>query len=50
MWNVIRSEAPIIPVTYERDGKTATVQVEPSIPPREGWGRANLRSSASGPP
>lgn len=49
MWNVIRSEAPIIPITYERNGKTATAEVQPVVPPREGWGRANLRSIGIAP-
>ncbi len=48
-WNVVRSEAPRIPVRYERDGKIATVDVEPVVQPRVGWGRANLRSIGIGP-
>lgn len=44
MWNVIRSEAPRIPITYERDGVSHTVEVEPTIEPRQGWGRSNLRT------
>jgi len=44
IWNVIRSEAPLIPVRYERDGVQHTVDVEPSVAPRKGWGRANLRA------
>ncbi|MGH8046516.1 MAG: site-2 protease family protein, partial [Chthoniobacterales bacterium] len=44
VWNVIRSEAPLIPITYERDGAVHTVDVEPKIAPREGWGRSNLRA------
>ena len=49
MWNIIRSESTTIPITFERDGKTTTVQVEPAIPPREGWGRSNLRSIGIAP-
>jgi regulator of sigma E protease len=44
IWNVIRSEAPLIPIRYERNGVQHTVDVEPSVAPRKGWGRANLRS------
>jgi regulator of sigma E protease len=44
VWNVVRSEAPILPIRYERDGHEATVDVAPTVPPREGWGRANLRT------
>jgi regulator of sigma E protease len=44
VWNVIRSESPIIPISFTRDGVSHTVQVEPKAAPRRGWGRANLRS------
>ncbi|HVE16970.1 MAG TPA: PDZ domain-containing protein, partial [Chthoniobacterales bacterium] len=44
VWNIIRSESPIIPITFTRDGVSHTVQVEPKAAPRRGWGRANLRS------
>lgn len=43
-WNVVRSEAPKIPVRYERNGAQTVVDVEPVIQPKNGWGRANLRS------
>jgi regulator of sigma E protease len=49
IWNVVSSDGATIPVTFERDGKTQTVQVEPTIPPREGWGRSNLRSIGVAP-
>jgi regulator of sigma E protease len=42
-WNVVRSEEPLIPVKFERDGAVQTVEVEPTIPEREGWGRRPLR-------
>jgi len=42
-WNIARSEAPLIPLKFERDGVVQTVDVEPVAPPRTGWGRKNLR-------
>ena len=42
-WNVVRSEEPLIPVKFERDGVVQTVEVEPKTPDREGWGRRPLR-------
>jgi regulator of sigma E protease len=42
-WNVVRSEEPLIPVKFERDGVVQTVEVEPTIPERQGWGRRPLR-------
>jgi regulator of sigma E protease len=42
-WNVVRSEEPLIPVKFERDGVVQTVEVEPKVPEREGWGRRPLR-------
>ena len=42
-WNVVRSEEPLIPVKFERDGEVRTVEVEPVTPEREGWGRRPLR-------
>lgn len=42
-WNVVRSEEPLIPVKFERDGAVQTVEVEPTIPERQGWGRRPLR-------
>ena len=43
MWNVVRSEEPLIPVKIERDGAVQTVEVEPTVPERQGWGRRPLR-------
>lgn len=42
-WNVVRSEEPVIPVKFERHGKVQTVEVEPTLPERQGWGRRKLR-------
>ncbi|MGA0848984.1 MAG: RIP metalloprotease RseP [Chthoniobacterales bacterium] len=42
-WNVVRSEEPLIPVKFERDGTVQTVEVEPVTPERQGWGRRPLR-------
>lgn len=49
IWNVARSESPIIPITFERDGQSHTVDVEPRAPERNGWGRANLRQIGIAP-
>jgi len=43
IWNIARSETPVIPIEIERDGKIQTVQVEPVAPEREGLGRRNLK-------
>jgi regulator of sigma E protease len=43
MWNVVRSEEPLVPIKIERDGEIRTIEVEPSVPEREGWGRRKLR-------
>jgi regulator of sigma E protease len=43
-WNVVRSEEPLIPVKFERGGAVQTVEVEPTIPERQGWGRRPLRT------
>lgn len=43
IWNIARSETPVIPITVERDGKTLDFEVEPISPEREGWGRRNLK-------
>ncbi len=43
IWNIARSETPVIPIEIERDGKTQTLQVEPVAPDREGLGRRNLK-------
>lgn len=42
-WNVVRSEEPLIPIKFERDGAVQTVEVEPTVPERRGWGRRPLR-------
>jgi len=42
-WNVAVSSSPVIPIRFERDGKEQVVEVEPSVQPRNGWGRKNLR-------
>ena len=42
-WNVVRSEEPLIPIKFERNGEIQTVEVEPTVPEREGWGRRKLR-------
>jgi regulator of sigma E protease len=42
-WNVVRSEEPLVPVKFERDGVVRTVEVEPTVPERQGWGRRPLR-------
>ena len=42
-WNVVRSEEPLIPVKFERNGAVQTLEVEPTIPERQGWGRRPLR-------
>ncbi|MFM8459476.1 MAG: PDZ domain-containing protein, partial [Chthoniobacterales bacterium] len=42
-WNVVRSEEPLIPIEFERNGQTMKVEVEPTMPAREGWGRKKLR-------
>jgi regulator of sigma E protease len=49
VWNVVRSEAPLIPVRYERDGKVTTADIEPIAPARNGWGRTSLRSIGIAP-
>jgi regulator of sigma E protease len=42
-WNVATSDAPIIPIKFERHGKEHTVEVEPTVEPSSGWRRKNLR-------
>ena len=42
-WNIAVSQAPLIPIRFERDGVEKTVEVEPVIQARQGWGRKNLR-------
>ncbi len=43
MWNVVRSEGPVITVKFERGGEVRTLEIEPVTPEREGWGRRSLR-------
>jgi regulator of sigma E protease len=42
-WNVATSDAPVIPIRFERHGQQRTVEVEPFVQPTSGWGRKNLR-------
>jgi regulator of sigma E protease len=42
-WNVATSDAPVIPIRFERHGKERTVEVEPVVEPSSGWRRKNLR-------
>ncbi len=43
IWNIARSESPVIPIKINRGGQELTVDVEPATPEREGWGRKNLK-------
>jgi regulator of sigma E protease len=43
IWNIARSETPVIPIVVERDGEEKKFEVEPIQPSREGWGRKNLK-------
>ena len=43
IWNIARSETPVIPIVVERDGAEKTFEVEPVRPDRPGWGRRNLK-------
>jgi len=43
IWNIARSETPVIPITVDRDGKTLSFEVTPVTPEREGLGRRNLK-------
>ena len=49
VWNVARSEAPMIPIEFERNGQAQTVWVEPTLAARQGWSRKNLRQIAIAP-
>jgi len=42
-WNVAVSDAPVIPIRFERDGRIHSVEVEPFVQPSSIWGRKNLR-------
>jgi regulator of sigma E protease len=48
-WNIVRSEAPVIPVVVERGDAKLTFEVEPEAPPREGWRRKPLRQIGIAP-
>jgi regulator of sigma E protease len=43
VWNVVRSEGPVIPFKIERDGKTSIVNVVPHIAETSGWRRKSTR-------
>jgi regulator of sigma E protease len=43
VWNVVRSEGPVIPFKIERDGKMMTVNVVPHIAETSGWRRKSTR-------
>ncbi len=43
VWNIASSEDPTIAVEVDRDGTRQTFDITPATPPRNGWGRANLR-------
>ena len=42
-WNVATSQAPLIPIRFERAGVEKSVEVEPVVQPHTGWGRKNVR-------
>lgn len=42
-WAVVRSEGEIIPIKFDRDGKTDTVEVEPYKAETRGWRRKPVR-------
>jgi regulator of sigma E protease len=48
-WNIVRSEEPLVPIEFERKGEIKTVEVEPTMPVREGWGRRKLRNIGIAP-
>jgi regulator of sigma E protease len=43
VWNVVRSEGPVIPFKVERDGAVLTVNVVPRIAETSGWRRKSTR-------
>lgn len=49
VWNIARSEEPVIPIEFRREGQTQTVWVEPTVAARNGWSRKNLRQIAIAP-
>jgi len=44
MWNIARSETPELRLDIDRQGQRMELDVTPTVPQREGWGRRNLRS------
>jgi regulator of sigma E protease len=48
-WNIAVSSSPVIPIRFERDGESRTVEVEPYVEPNNGWGRKNLRQIGIAP-
>lgn len=48
-WNVATSDAPVIPIRFERHGKERMVEVEPVAQPSSGWRRKNLRQIGVAP-
>jgi regulator of sigma E protease len=43
VWNVVRSEGPVIPFKIERDGKILNIDVVPHIAETSGWRRKSTR-------
>ena len=43
VWNVVRSEGPVIPFKVDRDGKELSVDVVPLIAETSGWRRKSTR-------
>jgi len=43
VWNVVRSEGPVIPFKVERAGQTVSVDVAPRIAETSGWRRKSTR-------
>jgi regulator of sigma E protease len=43
VWNVVRSEGPVIPFKIERDGRVLNVNVVPHIAETSGWRRKSTR-------
>lgn len=43
IWNIARSETPVVTITAERDGAVKSFEVEPVAPERPGLGRRNLK-------
>jgi regulator of sigma E protease len=43
VWNVVRSEGPVIPFKIDRDGKILNIEVVPHIAETSGWRRKSTR-------